>query len=626
MVKTVLLIQLPLPRLNYGRQTGNVPLAGACLKQAGAGLADVELVPESMAAYLADAALLEHIGCQQPEVIGFTVYSWNIRRCLYFARRLKQMYRPKIIFGGPEVTADNALVQSPDVDVCVYGEGENAFQRLLQPPGLKPRARPAGAELFSTSPSPYLNGWLEPEIENLVLLETQRGCPHRCGYCYYHKSRQGLCFADRGVVLEAVRWAWQRKVKELYLLDPCLNARPDLKELLAAIAAVNHDGRLALISEIRAESIDADLADRLAAAGFTWLEIGLQTVTPKALKIMKRPTDLDAFRKGTTLLKQRGIQASIDLIVGLPGDTLEGFDRSAAFVADHHLDEDVQVFPLSILPGTDFRRRRAELGIAHDPEPPYHIIQHPGFTSQQIMLAVDHAETRFDAAFYVMPDLDLAYKKPRGADPSHWVRRGSDVYLARLALIRPRPADEIAGLARRLTQPYQLMIWPDAGDVAPVVRILTAVNPFTPAELVFFEPEVLPETDRLLAAARLHRPHYLDGDQRFLYPQPGNRALLFTLVSADRTPRYTGPMQRQVLWWQGPDLPQAGDLDRAEVLDGVLIDTAHGQSTVAAWQNRQAGRAKDRVAVSFAQPALQQRWLQLTMGDEYDLGAFSWVA
>jgi len=623
--KTVLLVQLPLPRLNYGRQTGNVPLGGACLKQAAKGLADIDLAPESVVSYLGDAALIDHIVDRRPAAVGFTVFNWNVHRCLYFAAQLKHAYGPLIFFGGPEVTADNDLVKRPVVDVCIYGEGEAAFCQLVQGHPCGSGTGPPAGDLFTARPSPYLHGWLEPQIENIVLLETQRGCPHRCGYCYYNKSRKGLAVADRALVREAVRWAWDQGVKEIYLLDPCLNTRPDLNDLLADIAAINHDRRLSLISEIRAESIGADLADRFAAAGFTWFEIGLQTTTAAALRLMRRPTDLKAFLNGTALLRQRGIATGIDLIVGLPGDTLTGFDRTLDFVAGNRLGDDVQVFPLSILPGTDFRRKRAALGLIHEPAPPYHILSTPAFSQEEILLAVDHAETRFDVALYVMPDLDLAYKKPAGSDPDHWVRRGKGVYLARLVMDRPRPASQIQALARRLTQPYQVMVWPGAGDIQKIIGTVTQANPFTPLEIVFFNPPSLPDTAGLLAAAHLHRPHYLDGAQRLLYPQPGNRAILFTVVSECAMLRVAGPMQRQVLWWRRNGLPTARDLDRTDAIDGILIDTGHDQGKLAHWQDRHAARAGDLVAIGFADPLLQQRWLQLTMNDEYDFTAFDWV-
>jgi hypothetical protein len=49
---------------------------------------------------------------------------------------------------------------------------------------------------------------------------------------------------------------------------------------------------------------------------------------------------------------------------------------------------------------------------------------------------------------------------------------------------------------------------------------------------------------------RLRRPHFLDGDLRFVFPQPGNRAVLFTVVSGARQPRFQGEMERQAYWWR----------------------------------------------------------------------------
>ena len=69
----VLLLQLPVPRLNYGVQTGNIPLGAACLKQAAriAPEVQVDVLPESVASYLGDAALLEILHDRKPDIVGF---------------------------------------------------------------------------------------------------------------------------------------------------------------------------------------------------------------------------------------------------------------------------------------------------------------------------------------------------------------------------------------------------------------------------------------------------------------------------------------------------------------------------------------------------------------------------
>jgi len=47
------------------------------------------------------------------------------------------------------------------------------------------------------------------------------------------------------------------------------------------MARMNAGGRTRMFSEIRAEAVDDELADLLAAAGFTWFEIGLQSTNPR---------------------------------------------------------------------------------------------------------------------------------------------------------------------------------------------------------------------------------------------------------------------------------------------------------------------------------------------------------
>jgi hypothetical protein len=634
MMITVCLIQLPIPQLNYGRQTGNVPLGAAWLKQAARGLPDVrvEIVPERIASYLGDAALIQSILSSRPDIIGFTVYSWNAARSLYLAQQLKAHYQPRIIFGGPEITADSPWIRSRFVDFYVYGEGESIFLQLLQDASLwgKNAAGGSSGDSFKTSSSPYLSHFLEPEIENMMLLETQRGCPYRCGYCYYNKSRARLAVADEEKILEAIQWAIDQGIAELYLLDPSLNARPQLRRLLKKIIAINRKGNLAITSEIRAEMIDTELADLFAAAGFSSFEIGLQSTNPAALTIMNRPTDLRRFVRGAWLLKEREMLPRIDLIVGLPGDDLEHFAGSVDFVAGNHLQDDVQIFPLAVLPGTDFRARHRELGLRFESSPPYYVIETPAFPREDMLLAFDYAEVRFDVVLFPFPNLDVSWRFHGGGGsgntPDRIVQLGGKRYVLKLMLESARPLIEVEALAQRLTQPYQVFVGAalrDQSYLKKVLEILTSANPYSPFEVVFLEPDRLPNTQTLMSAVRLQRPHYLDNDLRYLLPAPGNRAVVFTLVSGDKRRRFSGEMQRQVYWWQQSHLPEMSELMSLSDMEGVLIDVPLAENETCDWQDRFAAHADDIPYISFAEVDLQKRWLLLSAPAEYSAIPFN---
>lgn len=92
------------------------------------------------------------------------------------------------------------------------------------------------------------------------------------------------------------------------------------------------------------------------------MDLGIQTFNPKALTDMKRPTDYDRFDRVTKILQRHKIPYSIDLILGLPGDNLDGFRHSVRKCIDYQ-PKRFQSFLCSVLPGAGYDIRREELGI-----------------------------------------------------------------------------------------------------------------------------------------------------------------------------------------------------------------------------------------------------------------------
>src|SRR5262249_22924470 len=164
----------------------------------------------------------------------------------------------RVVLGGPEVTADNAWVlDTPDYDFAVIGEGEQTFAQLLLgllgddvPPVLIPRLfvpSPRPGPRYPPSPqpaprspipdlnqlgSPYLAGILDVADEEMLLLETSRGCRYRCRFCYYWKSYDKTYYLADDAIRASLRHAADRGAREVFLLDPTLNQRKDFADLL----------------------------------------------------------------------------------------------------------------------------------------------------------------------------------------------------------------------------------------------------------------------------------------------------------------------------------------------------------------------------------------------------------
>ena len=408
----VVLVQLPIQGHDFFFSRENIPLASAYLKAIGAreGI-EIELVPRSVMSYGSDRAILQFLSDARPDIVGMSCYLWNVERSLFLARQLKtELPRCTLVLGGPEMTLDNEYVlKSQDFDIGVIGEGEEAWRILLQSyprvpeaPGLLVRGEdgrlhPMGrGKLHHVAldrwPSPFLSGALDSQLDGVLWLETARGCVHRCAYCYYHKRSPRLRPFPLDRTLEEVRRAWTRGLKEIVFLDPCFTKRPGLEILLDALGEINADRRLHFSAECNVEDIDPAMARKMGKAGFTDLEVGLQSIKASTLRRIHRRFRPERFLDGVRFLQDNGINVMVDIIAGLPGDTLPDICRSIDWVLEQEAYDFLMLYPLSLLPGTELRQRAPELGLEAMPHPPYLVTRGPGLSALEIKDAFRYYE------------------------------------------------------------------------------------------------------------------------------------------------------------------------------------------------------------------------------------------
>ncbi len=369
------------------------------------------------------------------------------RAHLWIAREVKRL-RPevRIVLGGPEITADNAWVlDCPEYDFAVIGEGEQTFANLLialldeeTPPvpiaglyvpdpslaiGGGGRFDPSRAPAFRTPMpdlnklgSPYLAGILDAADEQMLLLETTRGCVFKCKFCYYPKSYDKQYYLAKENVLANLRHARERGAREVFLLDPTMNQRKDFTDFLHTLIEGNPGRRFQYFGELRGEGVTEETARLLAEANFTEVEVGLQSIDSNAMDLMDRKNNLRAFERGVRAMLGQGIKVRVDLIVGLPGDTVESVRRGLRYIHDGGLTSDLQIFNLAVLPGTAFRHEAKELGLVYQPRPPYYVLQTPTLGRADLYGLMQEAQEMFDIELDAQPPpmLDFADNGDRG--------------------------------------------------------------------------------------------------------------------------------------------------------------------------------------------------------------------
>lgn len=355
-----------------------------------------------------------------PDVVGLSVSCWCARQA-YEVARIVALARPetRIVLGGPEVTpiAEDVLRATPGVCAVVRGEGEETFAQLLEAIGDgRPAWHVAGVtawrddEVFAAPdrklleldrlPSPYLTGTLQP-TETSAYLETFRGCPHRCGYCFEGKGSRGIRqFSRERVLAEIEAVASAPGVRAFSFIDPVFNLTPDrLDWLTEALAPYAARGMRLHTIEVDIERIDVPAAEKLRRAGVVSVETGPQTVGAKALETCKRPFDRERFVAGVRALRNVGISVECDLIIGLPGDTASDVLDGLDFLLQVDPGR-IQASTLHVLPGTDLWYRAEELGLRFEAEPPHVLVASADMSFQQLRRAEVLAlatQTEYDA-------------------------------------------------------------------------------------------------------------------------------------------------------------------------------------------------------------------------------------
>lgn len=539
----VLLLQLPIPPPGMVSVCGNVPLAAGYLHLFARrrGLEEryrIEILSPQLVNSLGDQGLAREILRRRPWMVGFTCYLWNIDRSLWVAAQLKAAQPDvRIVLGGPEITTDNAWVlDHAAVDFAVFGEGEQTFAELLGRlavgpaagvPGLwmrgqeqMPPPRTPLADLADIS-SPYLDGILDATDERMLLLETARGCIFKCRFCYYPKSYDKLYQLSYEHVAANLQHAAQRGAREVFLLDPTLNQRRDFPDLLRLLARHNPGRRGArqftYSAELRAEGITAETARLLAEANFTEVEVGLQSIERQAQDLMDRRVNQKAFQRGTQAMLDAGIKVRVDLILGLPGDTVDSVRRGIDYLAGLRPRCEAQIFNLSILPGTAFREDATGLGLKFQPRPPYYVLNTPTFRLEDLYRLMDEAHEALGIEFDPLPPplVELPAADANEAGPAAWAVIDLDGTAA-------GPPQQ--GLPPALGRAQAFVLWLKSADfscrrreaAAAIARVLDD-NPHTTLQVVLEPVESADPAARLecevleeLLAASFRTTSYLD--------------------------------------------------------------------------------------------------------------------
>ncbi|MBS1122112.1 MAG: radical protein [Deltaproteobacteria bacterium] len=343
---------------------------------------------------MAKRLFLEEAGV--PDVIAFSVFGWNYNAFGNLAAMFKQL-RPDgwVIFGGTHVAHQGKRTFSmfPEVDIVVDGEGELTFMDLMRAflagtsrhaldvvegvtfkredsTLVKTADRPRMSNL-DIIPSPLLTGTLQlrhpdgREKYDVVLLETNRGCPYSCSFCYWggatgQKVRK---FSTDRIAAE-LELAARAKIAEVVLCDSNFGMFPEDEEFVETIIRLREKYGFPRSFETswakNKSKAFYSIVERMKKTGLrSSFTLALQTLSDPSLVLMKRKNmKVNDWRGLAAWLKSQGLACYSELIWGTPGETCESFLEGYAALSEHV--SRIAVYPLLIMPNTDYSEKRQE--------------------------------------------------------------------------------------------------------------------------------------------------------------------------------------------------------------------------------------------------------------------------
>jgi len=318
--------------------------------------------------------------CYDADVLLCSCYVWNWEITKYLASEVKKI-NPNctIIFGGAQIPdlVQDFFKQHPYVDIIAHGEGEYILENILtaylkdkdysQVKGIETKEfRNQLQERINeldNLPSPYLTNTVWDLVEKvdgirwIVGWETNRGCPYACTFCdwgsaTFTKVRKW----EESRLFKEIEWFAENKIPYIDCCDANFGIFQErdfrIAEKLKEVALkTNYPERVRPAWAKNSSEKIIPIAKQLQDGGILGaVTLAVQSLDPDTLKIVKRANiKFDTFSELASTFRKNGIPTYTELIMGMPGETLQSFKDGLDSIAMTKVDT-VFIYNCTVLP------------------------------------------------------------------------------------------------------------------------------------------------------------------------------------------------------------------------------------------------------------------------------------
>ena len=353
--------------------------------------------------------ILKDIYLEQPDVVCFSCYIWNISFVRELVPDLKKILpQVELWAGGPEVSYDAVefLKKNPAFFGVMVGEGEETFHELAgyyierkpetlsEIRGVAFRDENKGRdivhtgwrELMDLSKVPFAYSNLTEFKNRIIYYESSRGCPFSCSYCLSSIDKK-LRFRDIELVKKELQFFIDNKVPQVKFVDRTFNCKHDHAMEIWRYITEHDNGITNFHFEISADLLRAEelALMKTMRPGLIQLEIGVQSTNPQTIKAIRRTMDFEKLKGIVEQIHSFGnIHQHLDLIAGLPYEGYDSFHKSFCDVYALR-PEQFQLGFLKVLKGSHMMEMTGEYQILYKNREPYEVLSTAWLTYGEIL-------------------------------------------------------------------------------------------------------------------------------------------------------------------------------------------------------------------------------------------------
>jgi len=325
-----------------------------------------------------------------PDIIGIGVYIWNVAHVAELIHIIKKVSpQTKIILGGPEVTYEPYRVPLDDADYIIKGEGDLAFYELCKDivkGSARERIIPMSIPNLKEIALPY-SYYTDDDIKNrYIYVEISRGCPFECEFCLSSMDEKVRAF-NLDTVLEAFEILWQRGARNFKFVDRTFNLNMKAANRILDFFLAKEEAYFAHF-EVIPDHFPTSLREKIKSFphGALQLEIGIQTLNLEIANNISRQLKLDKIEENIAFLEnETTAHIHLDLIVGLPGESIKSFGKNLDKLMSISSCE-IQIGILKKLSGTYIKRHDELFGMVYSDIPPYDILKNSELSFHDIQI------------------------------------------------------------------------------------------------------------------------------------------------------------------------------------------------------------------------------------------------